>query len=410
MPLLVHGGVTDPRVDLFDRESLHRHRPGPCCSNAFAICGWSWNRYITTRDAAEFVAGAGPRVVATITAHHLLYNRNAIFLGACGPTGTAFPSSSARAIGKRWWRQPFPAIKILLGTDSAPHARLARGSLRLRRLLHRLRCAGALCRGLRRAGAIDRLEGFASFHGADWYGLPRNSATVTLVREEFAVPAHFPYAGGDTWSLCGLGKPSNGGCCDPFRFLRLGALLVPLSLAGCINDGATYQLDQTGKHNLSLVREQTFLWDNKVKFYLVVARMPNCMRRHLIGEFSPKTRWKSFGSPLAPSWSGRESRCSRQKPRPAGFRADSRRARRWHRRSDRHLLREGRHAGIRASTRTQGRRRVIASPAGRPDCCAFPPPGGDPTGLRRSYRNGLPPPGRADNAAGRPPAPDRPQR
>lgn len=80
-------------------------------------------------------------------------------------------------------------------------------------------------------------------------------------------------------------------------FLRLGALVVPLSLAGCINDGATYQLDQTGKHNLSLVREQTFLWDSKVKFYLVVARMPNCMRRHLIGEFSPKTKVEVFRVP-----------------------------------------------------------------------------------------------------------------
>ncbi|HNM22990.1 MAG TPA: dihydroorotase, partial [Rhodocyclaceae bacterium] len=89
--------------------------------------------------------------------------------------------------------------KFFLGTDSAPHARLAKEAA--------CGCAGCYtaygalelyAEAFDEAGAIDRLEGFASFHGADWYGLPRNSATVTLVREEFAVPAHFPYAGGDT--------------------------------------------------------------------------------------------------------------------------------------------------------------------------------------------------------------------
>ncbi|MBK7898749.1 MAG: hypothetical protein KA603_03255 [Azonexus sp.] len=77
----------------------------------------------------------------------------------------------------------------------------------------------------------------------------------------------------------------------------LAALCAVLLLTGCINDGATYQIDATGQHNLSLVREQTYLWDKKVKFYLVVARMPTCMRRHLIGEFFPKTKVEIFRVP-----------------------------------------------------------------------------------------------------------------
>ncbi len=83
------------------------------------------------------------------------------------------------------------------------------------------------------------------------------------------------------------------------RFLRwrLAAFLAALLLTACINDGATYQIDQSGQHNLSLVREQSYFWDKKVKFYLVVARMPQCMRRHLIGELPPRTKVEIFRVP-----------------------------------------------------------------------------------------------------------------
>jgi len=199
LPLLVHGEVTDPRVDLFDREKAFIDTVLAPLLERFRHLRVVME-HITTRDAAEFVAGAGPRVVATITAHHLLYNRNAIFLGGVRPHWYCLP-----VLKRESHREALVAAavsgdpKFFLGTDSAPHARLAKEAA--------CGCAGCYtaygalelyAEAFDEAGAIDRLEGFASFHGADWYGLPRNSATVTLVREEFAVPAHFPYAGGDT--------------------------------------------------------------------------------------------------------------------------------------------------------------------------------------------------------------------
>ncbi len=199
LPLLVHGEVTDPRVDLFDREKVFIDTV-----LAPLIARYPKLRvvmeHITTRDAAEFVAAAGPNVGATITAHHLLYNRNAIFQGGVRPHWYCLP-----VLKRETHREALVAAaisgnpKFFLGTDSAPHARLAKEAA--------CGCAGCYtaygalelyAEAFEQAGALDKLEAFASFHGPDWYGLPRNTDSVTLVKEAWPVPADFPFAGGDT--------------------------------------------------------------------------------------------------------------------------------------------------------------------------------------------------------------------
>ena len=199
MPLLVHGEVTDPAVDIFDRENvfietvlqpLLVRRPG--LRVVF--------EHITTADAAEFVATAGDNVAATITAHHLLYNRNALFTGGVRPHYYCLPvlkreKHRAALVGAA----TSGSKKFFLGTDSAPHARHTKEAT--------CGCAGCYtayaalelyAEAFEQAGALDKLEAFASFHGPDWYGLPRNSGTVTLAKENGAVPADYPYIGGDT--------------------------------------------------------------------------------------------------------------------------------------------------------------------------------------------------------------------
>ena len=199
MPLLVHGEVTDPAIDLFDREQvfidtvlqpLLARRPG--LRVVF--------EHITTKDAAQFVAAAGPNLAATITAHHLLYNRNAIFAGGLRPHYYCLP-----VLKRETHRQALVAAatsdsgKFFLGTDSAPHARGAKETS--------CGCAGCYtayaalelyAEAFAEAGAIDRLEAFASFNGADFYRLPRNSGTVTLEAANCRVPAELAYADGAT--------------------------------------------------------------------------------------------------------------------------------------------------------------------------------------------------------------------
>ncbi len=199
LPLLVHGEVTDPRVDLFDREKIF-------IDTVLAPLVARYPRlrvvmeHITTREAAEFVAAAGATVAATVTAHHLIYNRNAIFQGGVRPHWYCLP-----VLKRETHREALVAAatsghpRFFLGTDSAPHARLAKEAA--------CGCAGCYtaygalelyAEAFEAAGALDRLEAFASFHGPDWYGLPRNTGSVTLVREETPVPAGFAYVGGDT--------------------------------------------------------------------------------------------------------------------------------------------------------------------------------------------------------------------
>jgi dihydroorotase len=199
LPLLVHGEVTAPAVDLFDREKVFIDTVLLPLTQRFPQLKVVME-HITTKDAAEFVAAAAANVAATITAHHLLYNRNAIFQGGVRPHWYCLP-----VLKRETHRQALVAAaisgnpKFFLGTDSAPHARGAKEAA--------CGCAGCYtahaaielyAEAFEAAGALDRLEAFASFHGPDWYGLPRNRERITLVREECSVPTGYPYAGGDT--------------------------------------------------------------------------------------------------------------------------------------------------------------------------------------------------------------------
>ena len=198
LPLLVHGEVTDPAIDIFDRENvfidtvlrpLLRHREG--LRVVF--------EHITTQDAAQFVASSGDNVAATITAHHLLYNRNAIFTGGIRPHYYCLPVLKRETHRQALVRAAIsPSCKFFLGTDSAPHARGVKEAA--------CGCAGCYtahaalelyAEAFHDAGALDRLEAFASFNGPDFYRLPHNAGKVTLVQTEWNVPETFDYAGSE---------------------------------------------------------------------------------------------------------------------------------------------------------------------------------------------------------------------
>lgn len=198
LPLLVHGEVTDPAIDLFDREKVFIDTVLLPLTQRFPKLKVVME-HITTRDAAEFVAAAPSTVAATITAHHLLYNRNAIFLGGVRPHWYCLP-----VLKRETHRQALVAAatsgspKFFLGTDSAPHAKGAKEAA--------CGCAGCYtayaaielyAEAFEQAGALDQLETFASFNGPDWYGLPRNGSKITLAKQDWTVPADYPYAGGE---------------------------------------------------------------------------------------------------------------------------------------------------------------------------------------------------------------------
>ena len=192
LPLLMHGEVTDHTVDVFDREAefIQRHliplvARFPRLRVVF--------EHITTRQAAEFVAGAHDGVAATITPHHLLLNRNAIFAGGLRPHNYCLP-----VLKREEHRHALVAAatggspRFFLGTDSAPHERHAKESA--------CGCAGVYsapgaielyAEVFDQAGALEKLEAFASFHGPDFYRLPRNTDTITLKREAWQMPAQF---------------------------------------------------------------------------------------------------------------------------------------------------------------------------------------------------------------------------
>jgi len=190
MPLLVHGEVTDPAVDVFDRERVFIERVLMPLVERFPRLKVVME-HITTTEAVQFVTAASDRVAATITAHHLLLNRNAIFQGGIRPHHYCLPvlkreSHRQALIGAAVSGNP----KFFLGTDSAPHA------------LHTKEtscgCAGLYtahagielyAEAFDAAQALDKLERFASFFGADFYGLPRNRERVTLRRVAWQVPA-----------------------------------------------------------------------------------------------------------------------------------------------------------------------------------------------------------------------------
>jgi dihydroorotase len=194
MPLLVHGEVTDPQVDIFDREKVFIEEVlDPL------VTGWPGLKvvfeHITTADAVEWVLRAPPTVAATITPHHLLYDRNALFSGGIGPHLYCLPVLKRdRHREALEWAATSGSPRFFLGTDSAPHARHTKEAPR--------GCAGIFsahaalelyAEVFERAGALDRLEAFASHHGCDFYRLPRNDGTVTLVREDWVVPEVYAF-------------------------------------------------------------------------------------------------------------------------------------------------------------------------------------------------------------------------
>jgi len=189
VPLLVHGESTDPAIDVFDREKAFIEETlGPMVERFPQLKVVL--EHVTTRDAVQYVEVTGANVAATITAHHLLMNRNALFLGGIRPHHYCLP-----VLKREEHREALVEAatsgnpKFFLGTDSAPHPQGAKE-------------AGCGCAGIytahaalelyaiafEEAGALDKLEGFAAVHGASFYGLPPNRGTVTLMREEWRVP------------------------------------------------------------------------------------------------------------------------------------------------------------------------------------------------------------------------------
>ena len=198
VPLLVHGEVTDPAVDLFDREAAFIEQVLKPLLNKFPDLRVVFE-HITTADAAAFVRSAGGNVGATITAHHLLYNRNAIFQGGVRPHYYCLP-----VLKRERHREALVeaatsgSSHFFLGTDSAPHAKLTKEA--------DCGCAGCYTAGealemyamaFDSVGALDKLEGFASLHGPAFYRLPVNERQVVLRRSPSAVPTGYPYINGD---------------------------------------------------------------------------------------------------------------------------------------------------------------------------------------------------------------------
>jgi len=192
--LLVHGEVTDPEVDIFDREAVFIDRVMQPLRRDFPDLKVVFE-HITTAEAAQYVAEAGPHTAATLTAHHLLYNRNAIFLGGLRPHYYCLP-----VLKKEHHRQALVKAatsgspRFFLGTDSAPHAAVMKEQSVCGAGCYTAPAALELyAEAFEAAGALDKLEAFASFHGADFYGLPRNTGTVTLKRQTWALPETLPF-------------------------------------------------------------------------------------------------------------------------------------------------------------------------------------------------------------------------
>ena len=194
MPLLVHGEVTDPDVDLFDREAVFLERTLAPLVARFPRLKVVVE-HITTREAADFVERAGEHVAATVTAHHLLLNRNAIFAGGINPHHYCLPVLKREGHRQALVRAATSGNpKFFLGTDTAPHARGAKEGCCGSAGIYTAHAALELyAEAFEAAGALDRLEGFASHFGADFYGLPRNRGTVTLEKTRWEVPREYPF-------------------------------------------------------------------------------------------------------------------------------------------------------------------------------------------------------------------------
>ena len=207
LKLLVHGEVTDADIDLFDREAVFIDRVMIPLRRDFPELKVVFE-HITTKEAAQYVTEAGAYTGATVTAHHLLYNRNAIFLGGIRPHYYCLPVLK-REVHRQALVQAATSgnPRFFLGTDSAPHPAHLKE--------HASGCAGCYtahaalelyAAAFEAAGALDKLEGFASFFGADFYGLPRNSGRIQLRKEEWMPPESYPFGEAVVKPLAG-GEP-----------------------------------------------------------------------------------------------------------------------------------------------------------------------------------------------------------
>jgi dihydroorotase len=209
--LLVHGEVTSPDIDLFDREAVFIDQQMVPLRRDFPELKVVFE-HITTQEAAQYVAEAGPFTAATLTAHHLLYNRNALFTGGIRPHYYCLP-----VLKRETHRQALLAAatsgsdRFFLGTDSAPHPAHLKE--------HATGCAGCYtahaaiemyAEAFDSVGALDKLEAFASFNGPAFYSLPRNSGSITLKRESWTTPESFRFGEADL-------KPLRGGEVLPWR-------------------------------------------------------------------------------------------------------------------------------------------------------------------------------------------------
>ncbi len=211
--LLVHGEVTSPDIDLFDREAVFIEQQLMPLRRDFPELKVVME-HITTKEAAQYVASADRFLGATVTAHHLLYNRNALFTGGIRPHYYCLP-----VLKRETHRQALVAAatsgspKFFLGTDSAPHPAHLKE--------HASGCAGCYtahaamemyAEAFDTAGALDKLEGFASFFGADFYGLPRNTGTITLRKERWTPPESYAFGDAEL-------KPLRSGDALPWRLV-----------------------------------------------------------------------------------------------------------------------------------------------------------------------------------------------
>jgi len=194
LPLLVHGEVTDPAVDMFDRERVFVDKVLAAIVERFPALRVVVE-HISTREAADYVAASGANIAATVTAHHLLYSRSALFAGGIRPHLYCLPVLKREEHRQAVLRAATSGSgKFFLGTDSAPHARRDKESACGHAGVYSAHAALELyAEAFEAAGALDRLEAFASFHGADFYRLPRNSAKLTLRKEAWVVPGEMPF-------------------------------------------------------------------------------------------------------------------------------------------------------------------------------------------------------------------------
>lgn len=193
LPLLVHGEVTDPEVDVFDREAVFIDRHLAPLQRQFPALKIVLE-HITTEQGVQFVQSTGPNIAATLTAHHLLYNRNALFQGGIRPHHYCLPILKREQHRRALLAAATSGIpKFFLGTDSAPHAVPAKETACGCAGIYTAHAAMELyAEAFEQANALDRLEAFASHFGADFYGLPRNPGQIRLSKKSWRVPASYP--------------------------------------------------------------------------------------------------------------------------------------------------------------------------------------------------------------------------